>query len=191
MGCVSGPGRLWEHYRWIFSIWRIIASSMLWGYIALLEGEGRAFEPFPLWECNCDFFSRFSSNTIYTSLEEIFLPKSLENTQKRGIHTGQISHLKTAATRGNITQNFGGDNLAINLKSAQAPFANLPIWHRRFGLQNSIGSTVPGLPGIPWNRSPGHPGRLPGIGCPTAEPTPGWQQRRLQPMLPPLHGIRV
>ena len=37
----------------------ILRSSTLWGYIALLEEEGRAFEPFLLRECNCDFSLSF------------------------------------------------------------------------------------------------------------------------------------
>jgi hypothetical protein len=54
-------------YRCFFYTAEKQASSTLWGYIALLEEEGRAFEPFLLRECNCHFSS---STPIYTSVEE-------------------------------------------------------------------------------------------------------------------------
>ena len=38
---------------------KFLCSSTLWGYIALLEEEGRAFEPFLLRECNCGFSLSF------------------------------------------------------------------------------------------------------------------------------------
>ena len=57
------------------------ASSTLWDYIALLGEEGRAFEPFLLRECNCDFsLSFFFYTSIYTSVEEEkYNTKNLEN----------------------------------------------------------------------------------------------------------------
>ena len=96
------------------------------------------------------------------------------NRQKASEYTGQFSRLKTAATRVNITQNFGGDTLAVNHKSTQALYGNLPLWYRRPGLQNSTGPAVPGIPGIPRIRPAGHTEWLQRIGCPSRAASVGW-----------------